>query len=155
MSLDDSANWKHAERIERGEDLMAPTSPREAAVFSLMSMLQDENHTEAFTRRQVDRLIANAGVVVERLSAVKVAPDRVQLRQDRVAETDAVTWWLEHTAHLKREYEDSCRILDRVTAAAHRDRFDPDAREMDREDDRLREQRQSEAASDQAPRVAS
>lgn len=121
-------------------------------LVEIMSV-HDDDHSEHFWRKLAGRIHAFAPRVTSLLAdEPEEARDRVQLRQDWTSDLEDIVWWQEHVQHLKREYEDAAATLERVTAAAHRDRFDPEARDIDREDDRRAAALHDERAADAAPR---
>lgn len=77
------------------------------------------------------------------------------LRQDRTAEIDDYDLLLEEAAWHKQQWAECCDAAESLRRRERVAEFDVDAREVDREDDRLREQRQDEAARQDAPRFAS
>lgn len=118
----------------------------EDAVKTLAGVLRgdDPDHSEQFWSRLARRLVAHGKVVAGTLRGVE-EPRVGGLQQQRTAEVDDQTWWLEAAAQAKRDYEDAVAQL-KAMGSPYFDGFDPDARDGDREDDRLREQRQDEAA---------
>lgn len=104
------------------------------------------------------KVVAHRGFirgVFESLDAhPKRLPERdVVLRQEAYAQVDSVTFWEEHTAHLKREYEDSARILENARAGTLSQLVDRDERGADEDDRRLADEAASEKAIDAAPKV--
>lgn len=160
MALDDERlPWPAAEAMERGENPQPDRLPENKAAARLAGVigthLQPAWLTNAALEDVCRKVIAHRGFFRTVFDELDADPKRLpephrDLRETRVNEVESVDWWAEHVHHLKREYEDALAIYERVRSGRIAE-YDPDARDRDREDDRLREERQDATAADAAP----
>lgn len=156
MSLDDErTNWKHYEQLERG---VLPEVEAASEIGSLIG--KHVPYDPAVVQSLAGKVVASRHPIRQILDRVDADPrrlrePRVELRQDPVADLSALDFFLEQQAYHERGAAEAAAMVAAIRARSHVDGYSPDAREVDREDDRLREQRQDAAAQENAPRFAS
>jgi hypothetical protein len=104
------------------------------------------------------KVVASRAVIRSEFDSLDVDPKRlperdVVLSQQHSNDVESVVWWEEHAHHLKREYEDALRILERVKAGTLSQLVDRDERAAQEDTDRISAERASEKAAAGAPRI--
>lgn len=162
MSLDDVRNPHHAAALERGDLPLTVERQESQRIGRLLAKYMDPrgDHSERWWTDLGGKVLAHHRHLTAVFADYEANPHRIGekdpivLRRQQVSRLDDLDWALEEANYHKTAYEAAVDMVDRITArrlAEH----DPDEVAADREATRAKEQRQDEAASNDAPRVAS
>jgi phage gp36-like protein len=158
VTLDETDNWKHAEMLDRGTVPVLPERLAAERVGSILRQYVDAPLTDAFWTQVGGKVVANFAAIAAVHAELVADPARMRdrgevLKQQASNEVESDVWWEEHVHHLRREYEDALRILERVKAGTLSQLVDRDDRAAQEDTDRISQERAAEKASAGAPRL--